>query len=186
MTSYPIARANIPHEYTGQVAEPKWLSDSEMRAWLELLRAHAELINRLDRELESGHGLSLAEYEVLAFLSEAPERRLRPSELARRVVISPSALTRRIDRLEKRGLVCREPCPHDARGAYAVLCARGYEQLVAAAPTHVRGVRAYFVDRLAPAQLQSLAEALAAVPGQDSGTEPEATAAEPVKAAPSS
>ena len=136
-----------------------------MRAWLEFLRAHAELINRLDRELEEGHGLSLAEYEVLSFLSEAPERRMRPSELARRVVISPSALTRRIDRLEKRGLVCRERCDHDARGAYAVLCEKGYEHLMAAAPTHVRGVRAHFVDRLHPEELEALSRALAVVPG---------------------
>ena len=155
------------------MAEPQWLNESEMHCWLEFLRAHAELINRLDRELETAHGLSLAEYEVLAFLSEAPDRRLRPSELARRVVISPSALTRRIDRLEKRGLVCRTRCPDDARGAYAVLCDQGYEELVAAAPTHVRGVRDHFIDRLQPEELQCLARALGAVPGAN---QPEAAA----------
>ncbi len=138
-----------------------------MRAWLELLRAHAELVNRLDRELVADHDLSLAEYEVLAFLSEAPEGRMRPSELARQVVISPSALTRRMDRLERRGLVRRERCPHDARGAYAVLTTKGRKLLVAAAPTHVRGVRAHFVDRLTPAQLEVLAEALERVPGSE-------------------
>jgi len=143
------------------------LNESEMRAWLEFLRAHAELVYRLDRELEVAHGLSLAEYEVLAFLSEAPDGRMRPSELARQSRISPSALTRRIDRLEKRGLVHRERCPHDARGAYAVLCPEGRDRLVAAAPTHVRGVRAHFVDRLDSAQLESLAAALSAVPGAD-------------------
>ena len=138
-----------------------------MRAWLELLRAHSELISRLDRELELGHGLSLAEYEVLAFLSEAPDCALRPSELARRVRISPSALTRRIDRLEKRGLVRRERCEHDARGAYAVLCPEGRARLESAAPTHVRGVRAHFVDRLTAAQLEALAAALAVIPGTE-------------------
>ena len=143
-----------------------------MRAWLELLRAHAELINRLDRELESAHDLSLAEYEVLAFLSEAPDCSLRPSELARRVRISPSALTRRIDRLEKRGLVRREPCDHDARGAYAVLCPEGRARLEAAAPTHVRGVRAHFIDRLTTAQLETMATALGAVPGTEGTDEP--------------
>ncbi len=151
------------------MAEPRWLDESEMRAWLEFLRAHAELVYRLDRELEVGHGLSLAEYEVLAFLSEAPSGRMRPSELARQSRISPSALTRRIDRLEKRGLVRRERCPDDARGAYAVLCREGRDRLVAAAPTHVRGVRAHFVDRLDPAQLEALATALAAVPGTEEG-----------------
>ena len=151
--------------YDRAVAEPRWLNESEMRAWLEFLRAHAELVYRLDRELEANHGLSLAEYEVMAFLSEAPNGRMRPSELARQSRISPSALTRRIDRLEKRGLVCREHCPDDARGAYAVLRPEGLDRLVAAAPTHVQGVRAHFVDRLDPAQLELLATALAAVPG---------------------
>jgi len=138
-----------------------------MRAWLQFLRAHAELVYRLDRELEAAHGLSLGEYEVLAFLSEAPGGRMRPSELARRARISPSALTRRIDRLQKRGLVRRERCAKDARGAYAVLCPKGRERLVAAAPTHVRGVRTHFVDRLDAAQLETLAAALAAVPGHE-------------------
>jgi DNA-binding MarR family transcriptional regulator len=151
------------------VAEPRWLDELEMRAWLEFLRAHAELVCRLDRELEVGHGLSLAEYEVLAFLSEAPEERMRPSELARQSRISPSALTRRIDRLEKRGLVRRERCAHDARGAYAVLCPEGRDRLVAAAPTHVRGVRAHFVDRLDHGQLDTLSAALSAIPGPEAG-----------------
>lgn len=145
--------------------EPRWLDEVEMRAWLEFLRAHAELVCRLDRELEAAHGLSLAEYEVMAFLSEAPDGRMRPSELARQSRISPSALTRRIDRLEGRGLVRRERCPNDARGAYVVLCPEGRDRLVAAAPTHVRGVRAHFVDRLDHSQLETLAVALAAVPG---------------------
>lgn len=149
------------------MADTRWLDDREMRAWLQFLRAHAELLNLLDRELEVGHDLSLAEYEVLAFLSEAPGGRMRPSELARRVLISPSALTRRIDRLERRGLVRRERCPDDARGAYAVLTRMGRNHLVAAAPTHVQGVREHFVDRLDPVQLEALASALAAVPGVD-------------------
>jgi DNA-binding MarR family transcriptional regulator len=155
--------------YNQAMNEPRWLDESEMRAWLGFLRAHAELVYRLDRELEAAHGLSLAEYEVLAFLSEAPGGRMRPSELARQSRISPSALTRRIDRLEKRGLVRRERCPDDARGAYAVLCREGRKRLVAAAPTHVRGVRAHFVDRLDPAQLETLAAALEAVPGHEDG-----------------
>lgn len=136
-----------------------------MRAWRELLRSHAELLVRLDRELEAEHALSLAEYEVLAFLSEAPDQRMRLSELARQVLISPSALTRRLDRLERRGLVQRQRCPHDGRGAYAVLTPTGHDRLVAAAPTHVRGVRTHFVDRLTPRQLETLASALRRVPG---------------------
>ncbi len=145
--------------------EPYWLDDLEMRAWRQLLRAHAELLVLLDRELDAEHGLSLAEYEVLSFLSEAPQERLRLSELARLVLISPSALTRRLDRLERRGLVQRQRCPHDARGSYAVLSRKGRAQLVAAAPTHLRGVRTHFVDRLTPAELRALGDALEKVPG---------------------
>jgi DNA-binding MarR family transcriptional regulator len=147
------------------------LDETEMRAWLQFLRAHAELVWRLDRELEESHELSLADYEVLAFLSEAPGGRMRPSELARQSRISPSALTRRIDRLAKRGLVRRERCEADARGAFAVLSPEGRERLVAAAPTHVRGVRAHFVDRLDHAQLETLAAALGGVPGDVPGDE---------------
>ncbi len=142
-----------------------------MRAWRELLRSHAELLALLDRELDAEHGLSLAEYEVLAFLSEAPDERMRPAELARQVLISPSALTRRLDRLERRGLVERQRCPHDARGSYAVLSGKGRDQLVAAAPTHVGGVRRHFVDPLTPAQLQALAAALEKVPAGHRGVE---------------
>ncbi len=143
-----------------------------MEAWRQLLRSHAGLVTALDRELEAEHGLSLAEYEVLAFLSEAPGDRLRLAVLARQVLISPSALTRRLDRLERRGLVSRQPCPHDARGAYAVLTGEGRRLLVAAAPTHVGGVRRHFVDRLSRSQLKALSEALrevASSPAQPAG-----------------
>ena len=143
-----------------------------MEAWRQLLRSHAGLVTVLDRELEAEHGLSLAEYEVLAFLSEAPGDRLRLAVLARRVLISPSALTRRLDRLERRGLVSRQPGPHDARGAYAVLTVDGRRLLVAAAPTHVGGVRRHFVDRLSRSQLKALTEALREVansPAQPAG-----------------
>lgn len=138
-----------------------------MSAWRELLRSHAGLVTLLDRELESAHGISLAEYEVLAFLSGAPDERLRLSELARQVLISPSALTRRLDRLESQGVVRRQPCPHDARGAYAVLTSEGRRLLVEAAPTHVEGVRRHFVDRLSRSQLAALAGALREVPNSE-------------------
>jgi DNA-binding MarR family transcriptional regulator len=150
------------------VVDTRWLDEEEMRAWRVFLRSHADLLVRLDRELEAEHGLSLAEYEVLAFLSEAPGERLRMSELARRVLVSPSALTRRMDRLEKQGLVRRERCTDDARGAYAVLSGQGRVRIETAAPTHVRGVRAHFIDRLSRTQLSALAEALEVVPAVES------------------
>ena len=134
-----------------------------MAAWQSLLRSHAALLARLDRDLRDEHGMSLGEYEVLAHLSEAPGRRLRLSELAGRVLISPSALTRRIDRLARRGWVERQPCPEDARGLFAVLTTEGRRQLEGAAPTHVRGVRCHLIDRLSRVELKALARALSHV-----------------------
>lgn len=139
---------------------PHWLDDVEMRAWLALLRAHASLVAKLDRELLEEHGLSLGDYEVLAFLSEAPDDRLRMCDLAPFVRVSPSALTRRIDSLERAGLVARERCDADARVVFAVLTTAGRRLLEAVAPTHVRGVREHLIDRLDRRQLAAIAKAL--------------------------
>jgi DNA-binding MarR family transcriptional regulator len=154
------------------VESAPWLDELEMRTWRELLRAHSCLMARLDRELEAEHGMSLADYEVLAVLSSLPDERMRMSELAHRVRISPSALTRRLDRLVGRGWVARERCPQDARGAFAVLTGEGRRRLEAAAPTHVRGVRSHLVDRLSRAQLEGLAQSLAVVPEDDREARP--------------
>ena len=151
------------------MAPGPWLDELEMSAWRALLRAHAGLMARLDRELEAEHGMSLGEYEVLSFISEAATERMRMSELAQEVLISPSALTRRLDRLTSRGWVARERCPQDARGAFAVLTPEGRRRLETAAPTHARGVRRHLVDRLSRSQLTGLAQALARVPGEEPG-----------------
>ena len=148
------------------MAEPLWLDDVEMAAWRSLLRSHAALLARLDRDLHDEHGMSLGEYEVLAHLSEEPEQRLRLAELAERVLISPSALTRRVDRLVQRGWVERQPCRDDARGMFAVLTAEGRQRLEEAAPTHVQGVRCHLVDRLSRGELKALAQALSHVAGE--------------------
>jgi DNA-binding MarR family transcriptional regulator len=114
----------------------------------------------LDAELQAAHGMSLGDYEVLVALSESPERRLRMTDLAGVLHLSPSGLTRRLDVLAKRGWVTRERCPSDRRGTFAVLTDDGYDRLVEAAPTHVRGVREHLVDRLTARQLANLAGAL--------------------------
>src|SRR5882672_10942503 len=90
------------------------LSLEEMEAWLGFLKAHAEVTALLDRELLDAHGTSLAGYEVLAFLSRAEGRRLRMSDLAGAVLISPGAVTRRVQALEARGLVTRSRSTGDA------------------------------------------------------------------------
>src|SRR5262245_886645 len=134
--------------YYRPMAETQWLSDPEQRAWRALLNTTSGLLATLDRELQSAHGLSLPEYEVLVLLDEAGEGGIRMSELAQRLLLSPSGLTRRIDGLDKRRLVRRDACPSDRRVFYAVLTPLGRTKLEQAAPTHVAGVRAHFVDRL--------------------------------------
>lgn len=126
----------------------RWLSPDEMLTWRAWLHASTHLMNRLDSELRAHHDLTLADYEILSTLSEAPGDRMRMSDLAARALISKSRLTYRIDRLVGRGLVVRETAEADGRGAYAALQPAGRELVEAAAVTHVTGVRDYLVDPL--------------------------------------
>ena len=142
------------------MAGTPWLDDVEMRAWRSLLRAHSRLLSRLDAELQSSQGMSAADYGVLVQLSEQEGGRMRMSELAELLLLSPSGLTRRLDGLVSAGLVERHRCPTDRRGAYAVLTPAGRARLEAAAPDHVQQVRRHFVDRLSRRQLAALADAL--------------------------
>ena len=143
-----------------------WLDELEMRAWRSLLRAHSRLVARLDADLQASQGMSASDYGVLVQLSEEEGGRMRMSELADRLLLSPSGLTRRLDGLVSAGLVERRRCPTDRRGAYAVLTAAGWERLEGAAPDHVEQVRRYFVDRLSREQLAALADALDEVAAQ--------------------
>lgn len=135
----------------------RWLDNLEEEAWVGFLRTQARLMTQLDHELRQEHGLSLADYDVMATLSARPAHQLRPSELADQVVISPSTLTRRLDSMERRGLVARRRCREDARGFYVVLTEGGFAALKKAAPSHVEGVRRHFIDRLTRSQLEGLA-----------------------------
>jgi DNA-binding MarR family transcriptional regulator len=145
------------------------LTPQEMEAWLAFLKAHAEVTALLDRELLDEHGISLAGYDVLAFLSRAEGRRMRMSDLAGAVLISPGAVTRRVEALEARGLVTRSRSTGDARVVEAALTEAGSEVLKELTPTHVRGVRAHFVDQLRPRELQVVAKALWRVAGSCEG-----------------
>lgn len=129
-------------------AEVRWLSDEEQRLWRRLLCVESRLHERLDRELREAHDLSLADYAVLVHLAEAGTQGLRMSELADRLLLSRSGLTRRIDGLVRSGLVSRRACPSDGRGAMALLTGLGARRLAEAAPTHVAGVRRYLLDVL--------------------------------------
>src|SRR5271165_2426942 len=130
-----------------------WLDELEMHAWRSLLRAHARLMGQLDAELQASQGISVADYGVLVQLSEEEGGCLRMSELAHRLLLSPSGLTRRLEGLVRAGLVERRQCPTDRRGSFAELTPAGLARLEAVAPDHVEQVRRHFVDRLSRRQL---------------------------------
>ncbi len=114
----------------------------------------------LDDDLRAEHDLSLAEYDALLQLAEAPGRRLRMHRLADQVLLSRSGVTRLIDRLVRDGSVERDTCQTDARGAEAVLTAAGLARLRTAAPTHLRGIADHFLDAIDPADFQSVGQAM--------------------------
>lgn len=136
------------------------LDAREMKAWHAFIHAHSRVVRLLEAELEAEQGLTLPAYEVLAHLSEAPDRRLRMSDLASYAVLTPSGLTRLVDKLARDGLVERLRCDSDARVVYASITEAGRERLSCAYPTHLRGVRQHLVDRLDAEQLEAIADAL--------------------------
>jgi DNA-binding MarR family transcriptional regulator len=136
------------------------LDPTEMGAWHALIRAHSRIVRRLEAELEAEHGLTLPAYEVLAHLSQAPERRLRMTDLAKHAILTPSGLTRLVDKLVREGWVERHRCGADARVIYAVLTTSGMDKLEVAYPTHVRGVREHYIDWLTPEQQAAVSDAL--------------------------
>jgi DNA-binding MarR family transcriptional regulator len=141
------------------------LSDQEMRAWQALLHAHQQVVRELDGELRQKHDLSLASYDVLLRLVRAPGRAMRMTDLAQRVMLSPSGLTRLVDRLATKGLVERRTDPDDGRVALARLTETGRQQLRAAARTHLRGIREHYTGRLTDRQLRDVADGLEAITG---------------------
>ena len=141
------------------------LTDAEMDAWQALLHAHERIVSLLDSELKAEHGLSLSEYDVLLRLAHAPERGLRMTELAERILFSPSGLTRVVDRLERDALVARRRDAADARVVFAELTDAGRQRLRAAARTHLRGIRQHFTGRLTPTQLRNVASSLQVITG---------------------
>jgi DNA-binding MarR family transcriptional regulator len=141
------------------------LSDTELRAWQALLHAHHQVIRKLDAELREEHGLPLNAYDVLLRLARAPGRSLRMTELADRVMMSPSGLTRVVDRLVDDGLVRRERSDQDARVMLARLTDQGRRVLRRAARTHLRGIREHFTGQLSQAQLRDVAAALETIAG---------------------
>lgn len=136
------------------------ITDSEQHAWRNFLLAHGRLLARLDADLVSECDMTLAEYEVLLHLSEAPDHKLRMNELADLARLSPSGLTRRFDALVRRGWVLRERCDDDRRGVMASLTKDGLKRLKAATPVHDRGESEYFFNVLDAKQVKVLGEAM--------------------------
>jgi DNA-binding MarR family transcriptional regulator len=136
---------------------PRPLEPEELAAWRGFLRAHARLTKALDQELMRAHSLSLTSYELLLNLAGSPEGRLRMSELADSVLLSRSGLTRLVDRMERQGLLRRETCARDRRGAYAAITPRGRDLFDTARATHLDGVRERFLSHLSADELRTLA-----------------------------
>ncbi len=133
--------------------------DPRLGAWRSFIHANALLLRRMDEDLQAAHDLSLAEYDALLQLVNAPGRRLRMSALAERVLLSRSGITRLVDRLEAAGMVTRSACVTDARGAEAELTHEGLGRLRAASRTHLDGVRRYFLASMADTDRDALERA---------------------------
>ena len=136
----------------------RWLTEEEQRAWRGLLRMTSQLNARMNRQLVQEHGVSLADYEVLVVLSEAPEGRRRVFEIADALAWEQSRVSHQLARMQRRGLIGRQDCPSDARGAFAVITAAGRAAIERAAPAHVETVRRLVFDGLPPDQLATLTE----------------------------
>jgi DNA-binding MarR family transcriptional regulator len=113
-----------------------------------MLEAHSEVMRQLDAQMHAEHGLSVSAYEVLMFLDDAPEHRMRMSDIAERVLLSRSGCTRLVDRLGRQGYVTRCAASCDGRGLYAELTDAGREKIRAARITHHQGIRRFFLDHL--------------------------------------
>jgi DNA-binding MarR family transcriptional regulator len=134
----------------------RWLDEEEQVVWRRFLETVQALLGTLGSQLERDAGLSHAHYEILVRLSEADGAAMRMSDLAAAALFSRSRVSHAVARLELAGLVRREECPTDGRGAIAVLTPAGWHRLAEAAPGHVRTVRAQLFDRLSAAQVAEL------------------------------
>ncbi|MGH3037006.1 MAG: MarR family winged helix-turn-helix transcriptional regulator [Gaiellaceae bacterium] len=135
------------------------------RAWTRLLRAHAATARRLSSNLQAAHGLALNDYEALDLLARADGRRLKRVELAHRLALTPSGVTRLLEGLEAAGLVARASCPADRRVTYAELTDEGAARLEAASCAHVASIRALLAEHLSDEEVDELAELLGKLPG---------------------
>ena len=140
----------------------RWLTAAEMTAWRTYIETYGDLIAAIERDL-AAHNLTLGDYQVFVYLSEAPERSMRMCDLADVLQLSPSGLTRRLDGLVRSGYVTREPSADDRRVMLATLTPAGFAALERAAPDHVASVRRHIFDHLDRGQVDALASIFGAV-----------------------
>jgi DNA-binding MarR family transcriptional regulator len=140
-----------------------WLNDDEQRAWRTYLRMSSLLPAALNRQLQQDCGLTLPEYEVLVQLSETPGQRLRPFQICEALNWEQSRLSHQLTRMERRGLVARQECAADGRGAFIELTAAGANAIAAAAPRHVATVRKLIFDQLSDTQRTAFEETCSAI-----------------------
>jgi DNA-binding MarR family transcriptional regulator len=140
------------------VTETRWLTETEQRAWRGYISMQAQLSAQLGKQLQAHSDLSHADFAVLVQLTDVPDGRVRVFELARALQWEKSRLSHHLARMQKRGLIAREECPSDARGAFIVLTGEGRAAIEAAAPRHVAAVRRLVFDVLSPGQVEALGE----------------------------
>lgn len=165
--SRPAAKARAATERGGDPTSVKsrgvkWLDAREMRAWRGYIETIGDLQNALEADLVDV-GLTVGDYQVLVYLSEQPDSRMRMCDLADLLNLSPSGLTRRLDGLVRMGAVDRDPSPEDRRVSLAVLTGSGRRLLEKVAPHHVMSVRRHFIDALSPQQLDALGDVFEAL-----------------------
>lgn len=134
----------------------KWLSPQEMEAWLAFIETTGDLMKAIERDLAQ-YGLDRGDYQLLAILSESEDQQMRMCDLADRLRLTRSGLTRRMEGVLKKKLVTRIQSTEDGRVAFAQLTTKGFELLKTAAPHHLESVRGLMIDLLSPAEIKAFA-----------------------------
>lgn len=134
------------------------------RAWVALLHAHTALTRSFNADLQATHGMTVTDFEVLRHLAGAEEGRMRRVDLAQRVGLTPSGITRLLDGLQQAGLVCKAGCRSDGRVSYAELTDAGRETLLSTAATHIAAIEALFTERFTAEEIDRLGELLERLP----------------------
>jgi DNA-binding MarR family transcriptional regulator len=141
------------------------LEGASLNAWRSYLQSHATILRELDAALVADHGMTTRDYEVLLYLSQAPDRKLPMSALAERTMLTRSGITRLVDGLVACGLIERVSCRSDARISYAQLTDAGYEKLRSAGATHIASIRRMFLEHFSEQEIEALSSLLGRLPG---------------------